>query len=175
MTAIELLKHQSELAFEEMTTAIEGVTQGQSWCVLPNNGPDYLHTDANILGVTLHVATGKVMYGSIAFRNSECRWREIADELETFEPDWERSVAYLHGAHKYWMSTWDGITDLEQEVPHFRGALWPAWKVIRMIIHHDSYHAGQIAMLRYAVGESEQKPPSVAEDIRKYCADLPDW
>jgi hypothetical protein len=44
-----------------------------------------------------------------------------------------------------------------------------------MMTHHDSYHAGQIAVFRYASPESTDPPSSVAADIRKYCADLPSW
>lgn len=44
-----------------------------------------------------------------------------------------------------------------------------------MITHHDSYHAGQIVVIRYATTPSPHPPLSVAEDIRKYCAELPTW
>jgi uncharacterized damage-inducible protein DinB len=177
MTAVELLKGQAELAFEEMLTALDGVTENQAWAVLPQNGPDYLHSDGSIHGITLHVASGKMMYGSCGFRNTEVRWRDCAERIETFEPSWQPALEYLHEAQKYWMGCWDSLDDaeLEKERPSFRNQPWPTWKIIRMLIHHDSYHAGQIAVLRYGVGESSVPPPSVAEDIRKYCAELPSW
>lgn len=177
MNPVDLLKHQSELAFADLLEALDSVTQGQAWAVLPQGGPDYLHSDGSIHGITLHVATCKIMYGSDAFRNREKRWRDIAVQVETFEPNWKAALDYLHESQRYWMESWASLAegDLEKEVPHFSGKHWPAWKIICMMIHHDAYHAGQIAVLRYAVGESSQPPPSVAEDIRKYCSELPSW
>jgi uncharacterized damage-inducible protein DinB len=177
MTAVELLKQQAILAYEEVLTALDGVTEGQAWAVLPNLGPDYLHTDGSIHGVTLHIATGKFIYGSVAFRNTEIRWRDTAEQLDKFEPSWASALDYLARSQEYWMSSWADLTDadLEKEVPNFRGKMVPAWKIIRMIIHHDSYHAGQIAVFRYGVPESTTPPPSVAEDIRNCCQELPSW
>jgi uncharacterized damage-inducible protein DinB len=172
--AIELIKHEAEFAFKELTTAIEGVTQGQAWSVLPNNGPDYLHTAGSIQNVVLHVASCKRMYGSIGFRSTELRWRDCADQLDAIEPSWPAAVEYLHDAHRYWLSTWENLKDedLENEVPHFRGKLWPAWKILRVMAHHDGWHGGQVVMLRYALGETDVPPPKEADDIRQSCKDL---
>ncbi len=177
MTSLGILKQLTEMAHGELEEALKGVTERQSWAVLPQGGPDYLHSDGSIHGIALHVATCKFAYGSIAFRNSEVRWRDLAKRVEKFEPDWKAALGFLQEAQDYWMQTWGGLSDegLEDEVPHFSGKLWPAWKIIRTMIHHDSYHAGQIAILRYAVGESDEPPPSVAEDIRTHCKDLPSW
>lgn len=177
MTAVELLKHEADMAFADLMAALEGVEQPQSWSVLEERGTDYLHSDASIHGITLHIASGKVMYGSVGFRSTERRWRDCADEIGKFEPSWSAAVQFLEQSHQYWMKSWLKLTDhdLENEVPHFSGKLWPAWKVVRMVIYHDAYHTGQIAMLRYACSASEIPPPSVAEDIRKYCVDLPSW
>lgn len=177
MDAVELLRTCSGLAFDEVKEAIEGVQEAQAWSALPNLGPDYLHSDASIHGITLHIASCKFVYGSVGFRNTEIRWRDVADRLDSFEPSWPAAVAYLEESQQYWMESWASLTsaDLEKEVPRFRGELWPAWKIIRVVMHHDSYHAGQIAMLRYGIGDTESPPPSVAEDIRKYCSDLPSW
>ncbi len=177
MDAIKLLRLASEFAIGELYTALEGVTQGQAWAVLPKNGPDYLHSDASIHGITLHIAVGKRIYGSVGFRNTEVRWRDTADQVEAFEPNWAAALEYLAESHRYWLGTWAGLTadQLSEERPHFSGKTWTAWKIIQMIIHHDAYHAGQIAMLRYGCPESTEPPPSQAEDIRKYCVDLPSW
>src|SRR5687767_8602285 len=118
MTAVELLKAESELAYADLLEALNGVTEKQSWAMLPNNGPDYLHTDASIHGIALHIASCKVMYGSIAFRNTEIRWRDCADRIETFEPSWPAAMAYLDESQKYWMSSWSHLTNdmLEEDV-----------------------------------------------------------
>ncbi|MFI5384887.1 MAG: DinB family protein [Fimbriimonadales bacterium] len=177
MKTVDLLKHESGFVFSELLTTLDGLTEGQAWAVLPQGGSDYLHSDGSIHGIALHIASCKRMYGSVGFRNTEVRWRDCANEIEKFEPSWPAALEYLHESQRYWLGTWAtlGDDDLDAERPHFRGRNWPAWKIIATMIHHDSYHAGQIAVLRYAIGESEVPPPSVAADIRQCCAELPSW
>ena len=114
---------------------------------------------------------------SAAFRGTEIRWRDLESRVAGFEPSWKAAREYLDEAHQYWLASWAELNDndLDREVPHFSGEVRPAWQIIRMMTHHDSYHAGQIAVLRYAVGESDTPPPSVALDIRTHCAALPGW
>ncbi len=177
MNGIEFLKAQAQAAHQEVLKAIEGVTQAQAWSVLPQGGPDYIHTDGSIHGITLHIATCKFAYGSIGVRDSEIRWRNLADEIEAFEPDWDAARQFLDKAHRYWIECWSALTDeqLEEERPHFSGRLVAAWKLIDTVTNHDHYHAAQIALLRYAVGDTDQEPPSQAEDIRTHCRELPSW
>jgi uncharacterized damage-inducible protein DinB len=177
MKSVDLLKHESDLAFSELLTTLEGVTEGQAWAILPQGGTDYLNTDGSIHGIVLHLASCKRMYGSVGFRNTEIRWRDCGDDMERFEPSWTAALDYLNESHRYWLTTWAALEDADLDVgrPHFRGVTWPAWKIIARMIQHDSYHAGQIAVLRYATGESDMPPPSAAADIRKSCPDLPSW
>lgn len=177
MTTVEHLLRHADFAFKELLTAIEGVTQAQAWAVLPNNGPDYLHTDATIHGLVLHMASGKFMYASAAFLDGKYRWSRLADEIESFEPSWEAAVDYLKRSQEVWINSWKDLSDeeLTKEVANFRGKMVPVHELITIQNHHDGWHGGQIVMLRYAIGESEEKPPSYAEDIRKYCAELPLW
>lgn len=177
MSAIHYLKYSADFAFRELKVALEGVTEGQSWAILPNNGPDYLHSDACISSIVLHIATGKMIYGSVGFRNTELRFRDLADQLEAFEPSWPATLEYLDKAHEYWMASWGDLREdqLEELRPCQQGRDEPIRWHIAMLTHHDSYHAGQIAMLRYGVGETDVKPPSYAEDIRKYCKELKCW
>ncbi len=177
MDSVAVLRLQAELAYQEVLTAIEGISKKQSWGVLAQGGADYLHTDGSIYGIVLHLASCKFVYGSVAFRRSEVRWRDCADRMDKFEPNWKLATDYLDEAHKYWVSSWSSTmdTDLENEVPHFSGAQWPVWRIVQMVTHHDSYHAGQIAVLQYAVAESDLPPASGAEDIRTHCKDLPSW
>src|ERR1700749_131466 len=101
MTAKELLIRDCEYSFGEFMKALEGVTEAQAWAALPNLGPDYLHTDATIYAIVLPVAGTTWMNGSVCFRNTEIRWREIADQIEAFEPSWEAALDYLERAHLY--------------------------------------------------------------------------
>jgi hypothetical protein len=174
MNAVEVLAREAEYAFNELVSAIEGVEQPKAWAVLPQAGADYIHTDGSIQGIVLHIASCKRMYGSIGFRSTEFRWRDVAAQLDAFEPSWPAAVEYLHDAHRYWLSTWKGLgdQDLENVVPRHTGELMPAWKIIEIVNHHDGWHGGQIALLRYAVGTSDAPPPKTADDIRQYCKDL---
>jgi uncharacterized damage-inducible protein DinB len=177
MTAVELLKSDAAYGFSEFMKALEGITEKQAWAVLPPVGEEYLHTDGSIHGIVLHCAGVKFMYGSICFRNTEMRWRDLANQIEAFEPSWEAALDYLARSHEYWLASWAHLTDsdLETMVPTNFKQDWPAWKIIRMMSQHDSYHAGQIAVLRYASLESELKPPSCAEDVRTYCRESVHW
>ena len=171
---MKILTHQAESSYRELQTSLSGVSETLSWATPELTGFDYLNTDGSILGITLHVACSKRMFGSIAFRNTEVRWRDVAKELDALEPSWSAAQAYLARAHEYWMSTWDSLNDddLESRHPHFSGAEWPAWKIIQTVTCHDSYHAGQIAVLRATLRDCSTPPESVAADIRKYCADF---
>jgi len=177
MTSMELLKRQADIAFTELKENLNGITQEQAWAVLPAAGDEYLHTDGSVQGIVLHIAGGKFIYGSVGFRNSEIRWRDIAERMDAFEPDWTGAIAYLDEAHEYWLNSWADLTDedLTKEIPRFCGNLRPAWQIITTVIQHDSYHAAQIPVIRYATSGSPTPPPSYAEDIRKYCRDLPTW
>lgn len=178
MTAVDLLAREAEIAFHDLLESLKGLTQQQAWGrVEAANSDDYLNTDGSVQGVALHVATCKKAYGSFAFRNSELRWRDIAEEVEPFEKSWEHAQDYLKKAHAYWLSTWHNLADgsLESEALHFSGKQWPVWKLIQTVIHHDQYHAGQITIVRYAAKPTDLPPPSQAEDIRTYCKDLPTW
>jgi uncharacterized damage-inducible protein DinB len=177
MTTVQLLKLQANNAFAEFKDALKGVTEPEAWAVLSSAADDFLNTDGSIQGIVLHVAGCKVMYGSIAFRNAEVRWRDIAERMDQFEPSWQAAHAYLDEAQTYWLESWKDLLDedLEREVSHFSGKVWPVWKILDTVIRHDSYHAGQLAVIRYATTGSDTPPPSSADDVRQYCQNLPNW
>lgn len=168
---------QADFAYSELRTALEGVTEAQAWSVLPEGGMDYLHSDGSIQGIVLHIASGKYMYASSAFLGGSIRWRNLAEQVEAFEPSWEAAVEFLEKGHKVWMDSWAHLTDdqLTMDVEHIRGRILPAHRIITILTHHDGWHGGQIAMLRAALGETDVPPPSAAEDIRMHCAELPHW
>lgn len=175
MSPLELLKVSADLGWQEFRSSLEGVTERQAWATLPNLGPDYLHTDGTIYGLVLHIASVKWMYGSICFRNSEIRWRQVADEIEQFEPNWDEALRYVERGHAYWLESWRDLADIEELRPTNWGEERPAYRTIELMSRHDSYHAGQVAMLRYGVAESDGKPQSGAEDIRKHCQKSIAW
>lgn len=177
MNAVEILRLNAESAFEEVLQAINGVTEQESWGILSPAADDYLHSDGSIHGLVHHIATCKFIYGSLAFRNSELRWRHLADRVAEIEPSWQRAVEYLREAQDYWMKSWADLKSgsLNDEVGHFSGRKEPTWKIIQTVTHHDMYHAGQIVVIRYGSSASTTPPPSVEEDIRTHCAALPSW
>lgn len=177
MTAVELLRLQSAAAYSELRNAIQDLTEQQAWAILPPAADDYLNTDGSVQGMVLHVATGKFMYAGAAFRPGEIRWRDLAARLDEFEPSWAAAADYLEEAQAYWLDAWSGLSDsdLSVERGHFSGSNWPTWKIIHTVTAHDSYHAGQVAVIRYATANAEVPPPRYAEDIRTYCRDLPTW
>ncbi|MGI8924978.1 MAG: DinB family protein [Fimbriimonadales bacterium] len=167
----------SQFAHNEVVEALDGVTEKRAWAVLPQRGSDYLHSDGSIHGITLHMASCKIMYASMSFRNTEIRWRDCTERIEKFEPNWQAALDFLAESQRYWLETWESLTDdeLTREVDHFSGRKWPVWQLIRTMIHHDSWHGGQLVVLRYACPESDQPPPSVAEDVRTHCGELASW
>lgn len=177
MTVVDLLKSDAEFGYSELRKTLEDIAEAHTWAKLPPAEDDYLHSDGSIYGIALHTATCKRAYGSICFRNTELRWRDVADEVEKFEFSWSATLEYLDLAHRYWMESWADLTDdrLEEMRPTNFKSDWPAWKLIRLMNHHDSYHAGQIAVIRYATKAAGAHPGSQAEDIRKYCSDSVHW
>lgn len=75
------------------------------------------------------------------------------------------------------MDSWADMTD--DRLDEMRPTNWKTDRtvldILRVIIHHDTHHTGQIAVIRYGAPESTIPPPSVADDILKYCRDLPNW
>ena len=175
MTPVELLKRDADYGWKELSVALEGVSEGQAWAILPNGGSEYLHTDSSIFGITLHVACSKYMNGSVSFRNCEHRWRQLAERIAGFEPNWDQAVDFLRQGQKYWMDTWAVLKDIEEILPTATHGKQPAWRIIQMMNQHDAYHAGQIAILRYAIGETHDKPTSVVADIHQHCRELIAW
>lgn len=173
----ETLRASAERGWNQLCGTLDGVTQGQAWAMLPQNGPDFLHTDGTIHGIALHTATCKMAYASFAFHQTEIRWRDLADRMDSIEPDWDKAMAFIREAHEYWMNSWVALTDeqLAELVPTNYRDPWPADCLIDQMSHHDSYHAGQIAVLRYALPETTTPPPSVADDIRTYCRESVHW
>ena len=177
MTLVQSLRSDAEYAFGELMQAVDGLTQEQAWGKLPASSDEYLHTDGSVQGILLHTASSKRMYGSICFRDTELRWQDCAKEFEAFEPSWEKSLEFVHFAHKYWMESWAHLTD--DRLEEIRPTNWKtdrsAREIIRIMNHHDAYHAGQIAMVRFAAMPSTTPPESQAEDIRQYCRDSKHW
>jgi hypothetical protein len=100
-TLIEL----SNLGWETLLESIGGLTEGLSWASVEFQPNEYLHTEGSILSQIAHVANGKIIYGSVGFRETEVRWRELSAKIDSLWPNLEAVVGWLHEAHAYWMSS----------------------------------------------------------------------
>jgi uncharacterized damage-inducible protein DinB len=178
MKAVHLLRLQAEQAYTELTDTLREISEGHAWAVAPTEGCGYLHTSGSILEIVQHVATCKLMYGSAAFRDMAVRWRDCAARLDAIGADWQQNLAYLQESQDAWLDTWLTLGDVE--LLRLRstnwGEQWPTWRIISTISHHDSYHAGQIALLHASLPTASVPPPSHADRIRQYQAagTLPD-
>ncbi|MEZ0326455.1 MAG: DinB family protein [Fimbriimonas sp.] len=175
MRDIDLLKLESQAAFQDLLDSIDGVSEQQAWGKVEFLPGEYMHSEGSILSTVMHIAAPKFLYGSAGYRNLEIRWRDTVDRLERFWPSWEGAKEYLHEAHEYWQSTWANERDLERMVTTFSGKQWPNWRVIWTVTQHDSYHAGQIHLLKAIVPPSTNPPPDESDLWRKYCEPLPSW
>lgn len=175
MTDRDTLVKLSSLAWETFQDSINGLTQELSWASLELQPGEYLHTEGSILSQIAHVANGKIIYGSVGFRQTEVRWRELSPKIDSIWPNLDEVVAWLNEAHEYWMSSWATVENFEEERPHFNGSNVPAWKLVATIIHHDHYHAGQIQMQRAILAPSTTPPPLEGELWKQYCDKFPCW
>lgn len=170
-TLIEL----SNLAWATMRESLDGLTEEGAWASIELQPDEYMHTEGSILSQIAHVANGKIIYGSVGFRDTEVRWRELSPKIDSLWPNLEAIVNWLYEAHDYWMNSWDSIDDLEAERPRFDGSMHPGWKLIATGIHHDHYHAGQIHLQRAIVAPCSTPPPPEGDLWEKYCKDFPCW
>ena len=177
MTAIQALRHESEWFYQQLADSITGLSEELAWAkVMPAPG-DYLHTNGTIIGIVQHIAACKFIYGSTAFRDTEIRWRHCIARLEKMGTSWPATVAYLAEAQRYWLSTWESLTDadLDDEYLHFRGDKRPAWRLIATVNHHDAYHGGQITLLSSTLAPTSTPPDLQLEEERQAVINLPGW
>ena len=177
MTATQALRHESEWFYSLLSESITGLSEELAWAqVAPADG-EYLHTNGTIIGIVQHIAVCKFIYGSTAFRDTEIRWRHCIDRLETIGTSWPDTLAYLAEAQKYWLSTWESLTDadLANEYLHFRGDKRPAWRLIATVSHHDAYHGGQITLLSSTLTPTSTPPDLQLEEERQAVINLPGW
>src|SRR5687767_12446471 len=111
VTGVELLRRQSDQAFEDLCSIIEPVEQSLSWAVVPMKEGEYLHSNGSILTIVQHIASCKRMYASAGFRKGEVTWRDCAEIYDRIGSDWAGSRVELHNAHRYWMDSWASLTD----------------------------------------------------------------
>jgi hypothetical protein len=168
VTAGELLKAEADKEWRELLSAIEGVPERLSWARVSCQPGEYLHSEGSILSNVVHLAGCKIMYGSAAFRSMEVRWRDTVERMESLWPSWEGAKEWLHESHLYWLASWAEEEDFERLVKTNWGDDWPSWRIISTVTQHDSYHAGQIQLLRAVLEPTDEPPPREGETWKEY-------
>lgn len=178
MNPLELLEHETEIAFADLLQAIEGVDERLSYATLQLKPDEYLHSNGSIIGLVQHIACCKAIYASVAFRNVEIKWGDLAEKFDMIGQSWEATIEDLHASHRYWLDAWKDIApgELDKLVRHQSGKEWPAWEIITLMHQHDQYHAGQIEILKVSLQPTDAPPEhNEAHNIREYCRDSPFW
>lgn len=155
----------ADQAWRELLESLDGVESEQAWALPRLQGRGDLATRGSILEIVQHLATSKMMYASTAFCQNRISWDDCFERVQLAGHDWASTVAYLHEAHAFWMESWAGISDDDLTVARMTnwGAHWPTWRIITTISHHDSYHSGQITLLK-AILEPTDMPCSTHAD-----------
>lgn len=174
------MKHrrlEAEMAFDALLESLKDLTDAEAWAVAQIQEGQYLHTDGTVLSIIQHLACCRVMYASVAFRNIEYRWQDCVLRLKALDNSVAPNIAYLRECQEYWLASWVDVTDAEEDVERgtIWGKPWPTWKIIAAMTQHDTYHAGQITMLRSILPPTNIEPQSYIDNDIKYLIDSPYW
>lgn len=165
----------SNIAWDVFRESLDGLTEGLAWASTELQPDQYLHTEGSILSQIAHVANGKIIYGSVGFRDTEVRWRELSPKIDSLWPNLDEVVGWLHEAHDYWMSSWSEVEDFEAPRHRFDGSVMPGWKLVATVMNHDHYHAGQIHLQRSILAPTLAPPPPEGALWEQYCKEFPCW
>jgi hypothetical protein len=155
MTAIEEIVYLLDEAFSG--TGIEETNEGQSllmnlgtvedsrWHAVPPGGV------RTIASVALHVGTCKIMYDEYAFGPARLRWDDASlSPWPESEAPMAETIAWLEGAHARLVDHVRALRDDDLGAPRLSNwgeAKETRW-LIKTLIEHDTYHAGEINHMR---------------------------
>jgi uncharacterized damage-inducible protein DinB len=170
---INCLRRWSENAFEAFLDSLKDLTDQQAWwCVPLGSTEEYLHSSGSILGITLHVASCKIMYAEYAFGEGKLTWRDMSRRARQAEPHLQKAIGWLREAQGSWLRSWETLSDKELTVLRKTnwGEDWTTEKIITEMLHHDIHHAGQIWLIRAQLPKdlSSVKPISEADLWDRY-------
>jgi uncharacterized damage-inducible protein DinB len=160
-TAIETLAWLTEEAFEgepeQSLLANLRDLREEDWTTLPLGG------SRSIADVLEHVGWAKWMYEDYAFGPASM----IGDQPPLVPADGARSrphrelLAWLTEAHQHWLTSIRALGD-DSELERERLANWgdrlPTRVLIRILIAHDFYHAGEINHIRALLQGTDRWP-----------------
>ena len=159
--AIETLAWLTEGAFEgdpdqSLLANLRGLRE-EDWTALPLGG------SRSIAAVLEHVGWAKWMYEDYAFGSGSLR----GDQPPLIPADGARSRPYkellewLIQGHQRWLASiraLDDDSELERERPTNWGDRLPTRVLIRILIGHDFYHAGEINHIRALLHGTDRWP-----------------
>ena len=162
----------SRTAIETLTWLIEDAFEGDPDNSLLSNLSDLREEDwtalppgasRSIADILEHVGWSKWMYDDYAFGTSSMR----GDEPPLVPPDGARSrphkelLDWLTDGHRRWLASVRSLNDdseLERERLTNWGERLPTRVIIRIMIAHDFYHAGEINHIRALLHGTDRWP-----------------
>ena len=127
---------------------------------VPDELWDAVPADAvrTVRDIVFHVGSCKYMYNDYAFGPGSMKW----DAPPAWPPDRRTMprpevLAWLDEGHAMLSRSLGALDDNELDTPRRTnwGELWPAHDIIRVMIEHDLYHAGEINHLRSLLQQND--------------------
>lgn len=160
-TGIETLAHLIEDAFrgdsaQSLLASLRDL-RDEDWTALP------LGAGRSIADILEHVGWAKWMYEDYAFGPGTLR----GDQLPMVPQGGGRArprpelLAWLHEGHRRWLASVRALPDdaeLERDRPTNWGDHLPTRTLVRIMIGHDFYHAGEINHLRALLQGTDRWP-----------------
>jgi len=177
MDAVQVLRLSAEFAFQELLDSLKDVDQPKSWATAQPIPGEYLHTAGSTVAIVQHIAMCKFGYATCAFTDCEVRGRDTFAKAKEIGPDWEQSKNFLLESQDYWMNSWANLAseELESDRHTIWMKPWPAWKIITRVIHHDQYHAGQIALIQSILPGTDVPPDMMFDQEERAYRETPYW
>jgi uncharacterized damage-inducible protein DinB len=131
--------------------------EDQDWTALPQNG------GRSIADILEHVAWCKWMYEDYAFGSASMRGDQppLVPAAGAHTRPRDELLAWLAEGHRRWIASVRALPD-DAELDRARltnwGELLPTRVIIRMMVAHDLYHAGEINHLRALLRGTDRWP-----------------
>jgi hypothetical protein len=141
---------------QSLISNLSGVSQGD-WTTLPSGA------ERSISEILEHVGWAKWMYDDYAFGDGSLRGDEpplIPEGGASSRPP-EELLAWLDQGHRRWLASVQALTN-DAELGRERLTNWgdrlPTRVIIRIMIGHDFYHAGEINHIRALLQGTDRWP-----------------
>ena len=159
--AIETLAHLIEKAFDgdpshSLLANLHDLRE-EDWTAMPSG------SGRSIAGILEHVGWSKWMYEDYAFGSASMRGDQppLVPENNARSRPPDKLLDWLTEGHRRWLASVRALTD-DSELDKDRLTNWgdrlPTRDIIRIMIAHDFYHAGEINHLRALLQSTDRWP-----------------